>query len=127
MKKLHNLPLMIRYLFPLLLVGCGMDAENNIVTEKDIPGTRYKAVLFTRDAGATNSESYQMSIIPIGSSLPQEAGNIYICDKVSGINFSCSSNTVIIEINKSARNFKQEKIYMGINILYKDSSIIIGK
>src|SRR5262245_12187443 len=51
---------------------------NAQVAEDISPDGKLKAVTFRRDCGATTKESLQVSILPAGKSLPNEAGNVFV-------------------------------------------------
>jgi hypothetical protein len=53
---------------------------NQITKEEISPDGQLKALVFTRDCGATTSDSTQVSIIEASDSLPNEAGNVFIED-----------------------------------------------
>ena len=60
--------------------GCG----NEVLQEIPSPDKNLKAVIFHRDCGATTDFSTQVSIIAIDKVLPNEAGNIFVCDSDHG-------------------------------------------
>jgi hypothetical protein len=64
-------PLLCSFIFP---------CTNEIKSEIDSPDQYLKAVIFSRDCGATTGDSRQVSVIAKNSSLPDESGNIFVED-----------------------------------------------
>jgi len=64
------------------LSACGPDSlcGNKILAETLSPDGKMKAVLFTRDCGATTGYSTQISVIPQAKKLPNDGGNVFIID-----------------------------------------------
>lgn len=62
---------------------------NQTIEEVQSPNKKYKAVIFTRDCGATTGYSTQLSIIETSDRLDNETGNTFILsDKVGdGLSF----------------------------------------
>jgi hypothetical protein len=54
--------------------GC----SNSVVAEAVSPNGHYKAVTFERSCGATTGFSTQVSLLPVASELPNEAGNALV-------------------------------------------------
>jgi len=48
------------------------------------PGAELKAVIFTRNCGATTAFSTHVSVLPAGSRLPHGGGNLFIADTDHG-------------------------------------------
>lgn len=94
---------MKRLLYGLLIIGAivgavaygSIDAlwddmcRNQIVEEAQSPDRKFKAVIFTRDCGATTGYSTQLSILENADHLENESGNTFILsDKVNdGLTF----------------------------------------
>ena len=51
---------------------------NAIIEEVPSPDNSMRAVIFERDCGATTGFSTQVSVLPHGAKLPNEAGNVLI-------------------------------------------------
>jgi hypothetical protein len=51
---------------------------NQIVEEVQSPNNKFKAVIFTRDCGATTGYSTQLSILEMTDQLENETGNTFI-------------------------------------------------
>jgi len=58
--------------------------ENDVIQQIQSPDGQSKVVIFERGCGATTSTSTQVSILPTGSDLPDEVGNIFITDSNHG-------------------------------------------
>ena len=86
----------IKYSFLILLLftflSCNI-CENRLVKTDNIDEF-YKVVLFTRDAGATTSESLHLSIVPKGKELENKSGNICISDDL--LEYKIENNIVIV-------------------------------
>jgi hypothetical protein len=72
-----------------LIGGCFGDSlalcSNTILAETPSPGAELKAVVFTRDCGATTAFSTQVSILPTGATLAaSEGGNLFVADTDHG-------------------------------------------
>ena len=73
----------------LLLMGISLvvflnlpdPCSNEVVSEVPSPNGELKAVIFTRNCGATTANSRQITILPASHSLPNEAGNVFISDR----------------------------------------------
>jgi hypothetical protein len=57
---------------------------NEVIREVASPDGKRKAVVFERDCGATTGFSTQASVLPIGKSLPNDGGNIFVADTNHG-------------------------------------------
>lgn len=62
------------FLHNLLKGGCA----NEIYSEVESPGNKYKAVAFLRDCGATTGFSTQISILNLSDVLKNSSGDVYI-------------------------------------------------
>ena len=67
----------------VLSSGCGLCANDEVVRIPS-PDTKFEAVVFQRDCGATTGFSTQVSVVTRGASLPNEAGNVFIADTDHG-------------------------------------------
>lgn len=65
----------------LLFFNLPDPCSNEVVSEVPSPNGELKAVIFTRNCGATTANSRQITILPASGSLPNEAGNIFISDR----------------------------------------------
>lgn len=99
---------------------------NKIINTKYSPNRKYKIVIFQRNCGATTDFSTQISILQFNEELKNEGGNLFTADgatnKENIINVKpkwLSNENVIIEYDKNARVFKNEKSINEIKIDYK--------
>ena len=63
---------------PLLFLSSSGPCANEIVSESLSPNGKLKAVIFTRNCGATTALSRQVSIISGSKDLANHAGNVFI-------------------------------------------------
>jgi hypothetical protein len=98
--------------------------SNDIKSEIPSPDNSLVAVIFSRDCGATTGFSIQLSIIPAGSKLPNEIGNVFIEDSGSGgtkempiyVKWNAAEE-LSVSYNPSARVFLSKKnVKVQINI-----------
>ena len=70
----------------MLLSGCGnFDMCGNKVLQRvKSPDGQYKAVIFSRDCGATTGYSTHVSILSGGAPLSNDAGNVFVSDDSDG-------------------------------------------
>ncbi len=103
---------------------------NKILSSIHIEGTNYKVVAFERDCGATTETSTHASIIKQGEELPNEGGNIFVCDSDHGKTPSgngdspelrvriVGSDSIELSYDYRARIFLNQQEYKGIKIKY---------
>jgi hypothetical protein len=60
--------------------GCA----NDLLSEITSPGGDRRAVVFQRDCGATTGFSTQVSVLAVGSALPDSGGNVFSADTDHG-------------------------------------------
>lgn len=118
-----------------LASGCFGDSKascNNIpLTELPSPGAELKAVIFTRDCGATTAASTQVSILPISATLrAADGGNLFIADTGHGAAPAgpgggpqvqvewVGRNRLRLRHDHRARVFKAEPMVAGVRIEY---------
>jgi hypothetical protein len=62
-----------------------LSACSNVVNQQLVsPDNQFKAVVFSRECGATTGSNTQISVIPANWSLPSEAGNLFTEDSHQG-------------------------------------------
>ena len=115
-------------IFPSCLNLAG-DSENISIRTAYSPAKNEKAVLFTKEAGATGGISYQISIVEKDHVLKKDdRGNVLIVDGNHGarnldstsINFGWSgSDSLLIDYDKTLRIFTQERRIGGVVIIYR--------
>ena len=62
----------------LLLMGCSKLCANEDTRVFESPTGKLKAVVFSRNCGATTGANTQVSILSLADSLPDEPGNTFI-------------------------------------------------
>ena len=79
----------------------------------------YKAVSFIRDAGATTSKSYQLSILKNNDKLENETGNVLITYSEFDVEWRGDTELIVRLRDKTKKIFKQLNEKNGIVILYE--------
>lgn len=106
-----------------LLAGCAslnFDMCGNTITRQAIsPDGKLKAVVFSRDCGATTSESVQVSLVEATAPLPDEAGNIFIAEQANIYIKWLSASKLQITVPANIKVSEQEAKYGAVVILYK--------
>jgi len=114
-------------LFILTLAACLVlnPCENKIIERISAPKDPWEAVVFERDCGATTSTSIQVSILPLGGRLPNDGGNVFVADRITGnpkaqVHVHWLSNRhVEVTYPAGARVFKSEAQIRHVRITYK--------
>jgi hypothetical protein len=111
------------------LIACSI-CTNDFVAEYRSPGGRWAAVVFSRGCGATVGFNTQISLIPSKSTLPDQAGNVFIADDNHGASRLTTSHTLPLEITwksedsliirypQGARIFKSEQKFGPVSITF---------
>ena len=114
----------------LLLAGLAFsiscsDCENRVTSETVSPNSEKRAVVFSRECGATTGFNQQVSIIGAKARLPDAAGNVFICDanhdneKKLSLDVVWKSPTdVQISYPAQARIFKKKLDFDGVHVVY---------
>ncbi|MFZ2451756.1 MAG: hypothetical protein WAW36_14665, partial [Methylovulum miyakonense] len=96
---------------------------NKIIQNALSPGNGFKAVLFSRDCGATTNFSTHISLIASDEELPNESGNVFIVDgdpKDLNIEINWLTPTdLVVRHAAGLTTHKKENRYRGITISYK--------
>ena len=99
--------------------GCAL-CGNDIGYEQLSPDGKTKAVAFERDCGATTGFSTQVSVLPSGKKLPNEAGNIFAADGNLKIRLEWDANDkLLVRYPVSARVFFKKDSEAGISIRFE--------
>lgn len=77
---------------------------NQTIEEVQSPDKKYKAVVFTRDCGATTGYSTQLSIIETSEQLENETGNTFILSDKVGDGLTFDTGGARIEVNWTDEN-----------------------
>jgi len=100
--------------------------DNEILSESFSPDGTKRAVLFSRDCGATTDFSWQLSIVGAKEALPNDAESVFIVDTNHGavqemkveIDWKGSDN-LIVSYPDRARIFHQLTMMRGVRISYE--------
>lgn len=77
-----KIPLILLIIVSLFLAGClGTDCVNEVRAELASPNGGFKAVVFSRNCGATTGANMQVSVLKAIEKLPDEGGNVLIVDE----------------------------------------------
>mgnify|MGYP002779653509 FL=1 len=105
------------------IAGCNFalfSCENNIIRETSSPDNKWKAVAFSRDCGATTSESVQISILNEQETLNDEAtGNVFIADKFNPSIKWLSATKLEITIPAPVKISQQKARFDIVSVIYK--------
>lgn len=103
-----------------LLAGCLPDlCGNEQRAEALSPNGKLKAVTFRRDCGATTTYSVQISILPAGKALPNEAGNVFVASgEPLVIARWVDDRHLTISGGGSSGAFKAESLFRDVQITY---------
>src|ERR1019366_7098256 len=120
MTNMLKLPMTI-FSLTFILTFCSLlgDGSDTVIKESINGRHDKRAILFLREAGATVSDSYQVTVMDYSDTFdPTEAGNTFTVDTDHGktwfdstsINFTWrSEDTLRIDYDKKLRTFIQEK------------------
>jgi hypothetical protein len=113
----------------LSLGGCARPCGIDIVEELTSPDGNQKAVLFTRNCGATTDYTSEISILPLHES-PSDGGNVFAADSNHGAASTLegggpivvmswtSPNALSVSYAAEARAFAKENKVRGVEITY---------
>jgi hypothetical protein len=100
------------------LGGCADPCGNEVVASVASPSGALRAVVFTRDCGATTGLSTQLSIVPAGDAAPTGAGNALILGDEVPLAVQWRSDTeLVVKGAGSAQAFRREAAVAGVRIL----------
>ena len=90
---------------------------NEVIFETVSPDGKNRAVVFSRNLGATTGHNYQLSILRRNERLRNRSGNAFI--SYSQINVEWQNDeTLVVELLENKRIFKQINEVSRISILY---------
>jgi hypothetical protein len=107
-------------------VSLAGDCNNEIRRELASPNGKMKAVVFQRDCGATVGFNTQVSVLPSGSKLPNDGGNVFVADGGQGnapsgpfVAVSWINDTeLLVTYDKQTRVFHNESSVGNIRVRY---------
>jgi len=103
------------------------DCSNQIRREIPSANGKMKAVVFQRDCGATVGFNSQVSVLPSGSKLPNDGGNVFVADGGQGNEPSgpfvavswTNDSELLVTYDKQARVFHNESSVGNIRVRYE--------
>jgi len=114
---------MKRTLLPLMLSatafsGCSTQCSNDVVASVLSPSGNNKAVVFSRNCGATTGFNTQVSVV--GATLaPDVGGNVLILDGAIPLTLRWLSESQLSVVGVgSTKVFKQEQSVAGVSVIY---------
>jgi hypothetical protein len=127
---------MFKFIIPLIIfnfTSCSPLSDrtgtNTLIKELSNKSHNKKAILFLKEAGASVSDSYQVTITDINHILDNnEVGNTFTVDTdhdnthldKTSIKLTWLSGSILqIDYDKRLRAFIQEKSISGVSIIYK--------
>ena len=104
----------------LLAAFAGCDMCGNEISKVELsPDGVSKAIVFSRDCGATTGFNTQVSIIGTEDKLSNDSGNILIIKNKENLALNwLSNNHLEIKGNLSNETFKKEQTFKGVHITY---------
>jgi hypothetical protein len=94
--------------------------ENRVTHEAKSSGTK-RAVVFSRECGATTGFSSHLSILDAQQALPDEAGNAAVLggrDTIRGVRWA-DATTLVVEVVKGAEVFERKAQVAGVKVDYR--------
>lgn len=103
----------------LLFTGCGGTCGNEIAQTIVSPSKALKAVVFSRNCGATTSFNTQVSIMRANEMLADEGGNTFIADGSLPIVVNWQSEGALHISGVGVTSpIKQSPTVLGVNVIY---------
>ena len=90
---------------------------NEILSTEDSPNGRYTAYTFTRDCGATTSESYQLSILKKDKELKNKGGNTFVSKQEFDVEWA-DETQLYVAYPESANTYKMDNKVGKVDIVY---------
>ena len=104
----------------MLLAGCDHGCANAEASTIATPDGRLRAVVFSRDCGATTGFSTHVSVVPGRERLPNDGGNVLVLDGQVKLEVSwLADNKLRIKGVNSARVFRQQASVLGVEVSYE--------
>jgi hypothetical protein len=99
--------------------ACSDMCSNEIMQTVMSPSGSSRAVVFSRDCGATTGFSTQVSILPDGRELPNDGGNVLVLGDIVPLNLAWKSNSSLQVSGLGGRKtFMQATSVSGVAISY---------
>ncbi|MBE7034369.1 MAG: hypothetical protein E7406_09115 [Ruminococcaceae bacterium] len=92
--------------------------KTEIIWEKVSPDSKYKAVMFSKDAGATTGVRYHLSIIPNGENITEkDNANVFENYGIYDIEWE-DETTLLVKKYEEGTDYYRVEEYNGIKIKY---------
>ncbi|WP_457418711.1 hypothetical protein [Roseateles sp. P5_E7] len=102
------------------LVGCDVACGNEPIADATSPGGDLRAVVFSRNCGATTGFNTQISIVRTGDPVPDGGGNTFIADGTVPLKLQWTSEAeLVVSGALGSKAFKQERHVNGVLISYR--------
>jgi hypothetical protein len=112
----------------LLAAGCVDDpCGNRVVSDVPSPSGRHHAVVFMRDCGATTGFSLQVSVLPSGRTIGNQAGNVLVADAghldlpLKATAVWEADNALRLAYDARLRTFRKEATIGEVSVLFAPS------
>lgn len=117
-----KLPLRLLSAFVALVVLSGCDpCGNDIIQSVASPSGHLKAVVFTRDCGATTGFSTQVSVLSASDDLPNAGGNTLVLDGQVPVHVQWVSESALrLRVTGSTKVYEQRSVVGGVSVSYED-------
>ena len=103
----------------LMLAGCGEPCSNDVLSSVSSPTGRLRAVVFSRECGATVGVNTQVSVVT-GTAQPIDGGNVIILKGKVPLRVRWQSESELIVTGAgSTEEFKREAVVGGVRIRYE--------
>jgi hypothetical protein len=104
------------------LSACGGDdgCVNNVQSRAVSSDGKHQAVVFQRGCGATTAPSTQVSITPVGDSIPSGVGNVVVTKDALPASVSWEGTShVVVQLDRSSRTIARNTEVDGVTVEYR--------
>jgi hypothetical protein len=102
-----------------LIVSCGDPCGNEVSQTLRSPSGKFDAVVFNRNCGATTGFNTQVSVVPAGTKLPADGGNVFIANGTLPISLTWQSDTKLqVGGVSSVSPLKKESNVSSVEVSY---------
>lgn len=109
--------------YVLLMSALEPVCGNDLAQEFPSPTGALKAVVFRRDCGATTSFTMNVSILPAGQALPNDAGNVFVKDDDTAPTVRWIDEThLLISDTWPGKIFLSQPVLGKVQISYKEGT-----
>lgn len=102
------------------LAACDAACRNETIANIASPSGRLRAVVFSRNCGATTGFNTQLSIVSAGNANPADGGNAFIAKGTATLKIEWASEAeLVVYGSHGLKTFKQERHVDGVVISYR--------